>query len=122
MRTETVYKFHVEHYHWLESLRFYEHEICYLKKKLQILLSKNTSEELRDKVRSLQDLIHINQSEMNELKLVITAHEQFLKRYNEHPLNEGDKILKHREERSRMENFEKNISELKLKSRELISP
>lgn len=114
LKTEKAYQLHVEHFQWIENLKFYEDEIGILRSRISEIAAKNTSKEVLKKVEHFQNSLIIQKNEIDELKHSINVHEAFIeKNVANNPAADRKSLNDHVKERERMEVFEKLFKEMK---------
>ncbi|MBK9273977.1 MAG: hypothetical protein IPM49_05470 [Flavobacteriales bacterium] len=106
---------HFEHQVWLNRLRFYKDEIGIFEKRLEEVVTRNTTSEVLAQVEHFQNQYIREREVIDELRHDIKEHENFLEKESvERPVAIEHRLYKdHAGLRDRMETFEKLYRELK---------
>lgn len=114
LKTEKAYQLHVEHFQWLENLKFYEDELKILRERISEIAGKNTKKSVLKQVEHFQNAMIIQRNEIDELKHLIHVHEEYIeKNIANNPAADRKNLNDHVKERERMEIFEKLFKEMK---------
>ena len=107
---------HNDHREWLNRLDFYKDDLSIIKKRIEEVVSKNTSQEVMAMVEHFQNQFIIQQNEIDEFRHVIKEKEHQLElaiQINSTAINR-QRLSDHPELRERMEQFEKLFQEFRL--------
>lgn len=106
---------HSEHKKWLSSLAFYKDEIKVMQKRIEEVISKNTSKEVAVKIEHFQNQLFIQDSNISKLQHHIQHEENVIQNsIKENPIASDHRLAEdHKEEREMVEGFEKHFKELK---------
>src|SRR6185295_14072078 len=115
MNNKPIAELHAEHTEWLQKLDFYADEITIMKKRLEEIVSKNSSEEIRAQVEHFQNQVIVQKENIDELKHAIKDHENYIEnRIDENPTASDHRSLHdHPKMRENVNGFEKTFNELR---------
>jgi predicted RNA-binding protein len=71
MKTEKIYTQHEENKEWSSSLAFYKDEVKIMEKRLEEIVSKNTSKEVLAQVEHFQNQLIIQKDQIDQINHVI---------------------------------------------------
>ena len=114
---------HGEHREWLNKLEFYKDDLTVLKKRLEEVAAKNTSQEVMALVEHFQNQFIIQRNEIDEFRHAIKEHENLLESaINTNPTAiNRQRLHDHPEMRERMGRFEKLFQELRMELLRFVS-
>jgi NhaP-type Na+/H+ and K+/H+ antiporter len=114
MKAKTISDLHTEHIDWLIKLDFYKDELSVLLKRLEEVVSKNTSKEILASAEHFQNQFVVQKENIDELIHSIHEHESYLENRAEQNKTVQQRANDHPKMRDKVESFEKVFNELRL--------
>lgn len=110
-----IYTQHEEHKKWLSELAFFKDEIKVMQKRIEEVVSKNTSKEVTVKIEHFQNQLLIQDSNISKIQHHINHDENAITNsIKDNPIAaDHRKTEDHTAEREMVESFEKHFTELK---------
>lgn len=110
-----IYELHEEHKVWNNKLDFYKDDITILERRLEELVTKNSSQEVRAEIEHFQNQFYIQRNNIDQIKHIINLDEKALeKEITSNPVAvDHRKIEDHPKERDLVETFEQKLNELR---------
>lgn len=114
-QNNTVYGQHEENLGWINKLFFYKDEIAIMQKRLEEIVKANTTKEVLAQVEHFQNQLIVQRNNIDTIKHDVNINESHLeKNINDNPVAvDHRKVEDHKEEREKVEAFEKNFLELR---------
>jgi hypothetical protein len=110
-----IYELHEDHKVWNNKLDFYKDDITILERRLEELVTKNSSQEVRAEIEHFQNQFYIQRNNIDQIKHIINLDEKELE--NEITSNpvavDHRKVEDHVKERDLVETFEQKLNELR---------
>jgi hypothetical protein len=112
---EKIYKQHAENNAWLSKLDFYKQEISILKGRLEELIQKNSSKELRKEIEHFQNQLIIQRNNLDNIAHAIKINEdELIAAIAVNPVAaDKRKVDYHEREQDLVKTFEKNFNDLR---------
>ncbi len=115
IKEEALYDVHQNHVEWQNKLKFYNDEIKIFNKRLEEIVSKNTSKDVLSEVEKYQNQFIVQNNNIDEIAHIITLDEEELQ--NEVKSNpiavDHRKVGDHSKQKDLVETFEKNFNEIR---------
>jgi predicted nuclease with TOPRIM domain len=110
-----IYELQEEHKVWNNKLDFYKDDITILERRLEELVTKNSSQEFRAEIEHFQNQFYIQRNNIDQIKHIINLDEKELeKEIISNPVAvDYRKVEDHVKERDLVETFEQKLNELR---------
>lgn len=106
---------HFEHKLWQSEVSFYQDELKIYKEQIEHIGQRDTSSEIKDKIKSFESQFQNSNEELESLHQEIVAHEHDLATIEKNNLegSEGKDTEKHAETRRKFQDFKDKYTNLK---------
>jgi len=106
---------HAEHIKWLSAMALYKDEIKIMQKRIEEVVSKNTSKDVLIKIEHFQNQLLIQDNNISKIQHLINHDENAIKNsINANPVASDHRLTEdHAEERKMVESFANHFRELK---------
>jgi hypothetical protein len=112
---EKIYTQHADHTDWLNKMKFYTDEITILKNRLGEIATKNNQKDVLAQVEHFQNQLIIQKNNIDEISHIIKVDEDVIqKEVEKNPVAiDHREMPTHKEEKNKVDAFEKNFNELR---------